>query len=97
MEAGARDHFQNFPIRAGEGIEDDGRAVQLVMVEKDGAVLACFRVMLFGWGAGLSKGYAARFYDVAPLSGYARPIADAVLSSREREKLKTAALIDVTE
>ena len=32
--------------------------------------------MLFGWGAGLAQGYAARFYDVAPLAGYARPIAE---------------------
>jgi putative hemolysin len=32
--------------------------------------------MLFGWGAGLGQGYAARFYDVAPLAGYARPIAE---------------------
>jgi putative hemolysin len=39
-------------------------------------MLAYFRVMLFGWGAGLTQGYAARFYDVGPLSGYARPIAE---------------------
>jgi putative hemolysin len=32
--------------------------------------------MLFGWGAGLAQGYAARFYDVAPLAGYSRPIAE---------------------
>ncbi len=48
-----------------------------VMVEgAGGALLACFRVMLFGWGAGLEQGYAARFYDVAPLAGYALPIAE---------------------
>ena len=39
-------------------------------------LLAYFRVMIFGWGAGLAQGYAARFYDVGPLSGYARPIAE---------------------
>jgi len=33
-------------------------------------------VMLFGWGAGLAQGYAARFYDLTPLAGYARPIAE---------------------
>jgi len=48
-----------------------------VMVEGPGHVLlAYFRVMIFGWGAGLAQGYAARFYDVAPLAGYARPIAE---------------------
>lgn len=47
-----------------------------VVVEGEGEVLAYFRVMLFGWGAGLAQGYAARFYDVGPLSGYARPIAE---------------------
>ena len=48
-----------------------------VMVEAPGGVLmAYFRVMVFGWGAGLAQGYAARFYDVAPLSGYGRPIVE---------------------
>ena len=48
-----------------------------VMVEGPGGDLqAYFRVMIFGWGAGLAQGYAARFYDVGPLSGYARPIAE---------------------
>jgi putative hemolysin len=47
-----------------------------VVVEGEGGMLAYFRVMLFGWGAGLAQGYAARFYDVGPLSGYAKPIAE---------------------
>lgn len=47
-----------------------------VVVEGEGGMQAYFRVMLFGWGAGLAQGYAARFYDVGPLSGYARPIAE---------------------
>ena len=47
-----------------------------MVVEGEGEMLAYFRVMLFGWGAGLAQGYAARFYDVGPLSGYARPIAE---------------------
>lgn len=66
-----------FP-RSGQGEEEDAQD-QLsahVMVEGAAGMLAYFRVMLFGWGAGLSQGYAARFYDVAPLSGYARPIAE---------------------
>ena len=65
-----------FPHRHGREEDDQDALSAHVMVERDGAVLACFRVMLFGWGAGLSQGYAARFYDVAPLSGYARPIAE---------------------
>lgn len=67
-----------FPRRAGAGDEDAQDALSAhVMVEgAGGALLATFRVMLFGWGAGLAQGYAARFYDVAPLSGYARPIAE---------------------
>ena len=47
-----------------------------VMVEGDAGLLAYFRVMLFGWGAGLEQGYAARFYDVGPLSGFAKPIVE---------------------
>lgn len=47
-----------------------------MMVEGAEGLLGYFRVMLFGWGAGLEQGYAARFYDVGPLSGYARPIAE---------------------
>lgn len=47
-----------------------------VMVEGEAGLLGYFRVMLFGWGAGLEQGYAARFYDLGPLMGYARPIAE---------------------
>jgi L-ornithine Nalpha-acyltransferase len=69
-----------FPRRAGAEEDAQDALSAHVMVEGPvgGAVgmLAYFRVMLFGWGAGLSQGYAARFYDVGPLSGYARPIAE---------------------
>ena len=65
-----------FPHRRGREEDDQDALSAHVMVERNGAVLAYFRVMLFGWGAGLSQGYAARFYDVAPLAGYARPIAE---------------------
>jgi L-ornithine Nalpha-acyltransferase len=60
------------------GVEEDAQDALSahVMVEGDAGMLAYFRVMLFGWGAGLAQGYAARFYDVEPLSGYARPIAE---------------------
>ena len=65
-----------FPRRSGpEEDAQDGLSAH-VMVEEAGALRASFRVMLFGWGAGLAQGYAARFYDVGPLSGYARPIAE---------------------
>jgi hypothetical protein len=60
------------------GVEEDTQdalSAHLV-VEGAGGLLAYFRVMLFGWGGGLEQGYVARFYDVAPLSGYARPIAE---------------------
>ena len=60
------------------GVEEDAQDALSahVMVEGEAGLQAYFRVMLFGWGAGLSQGYAARFYDVGPLSGYARPIAE---------------------
>ena len=60
------------------GVEEDAQdgLSAHVMVEGPEGLLAYFRVMLFGWGAGLTQGYAARFYDVAPLAGYARPIAE---------------------
>jgi len=65
-----------FP-RAHGSEEDEQDALSThVMVEDATGLLAYFRLMLFGWGAGLAQGYAARFYDVAPLAGYARPIAE---------------------
>lgn len=65
-----------FPRLAGEEEDAQDALSAHVMVEGPDGVLAYFRVMLFGWGAGLAQGYAARFYDVGPLSGYARPIAE---------------------
>lgn len=65
-----------FPHRRGREEDAQDALSAHVMVERDGELLACFRVMLFGWGAGLSMGYAARFYDVAPLAGYAKPVAE---------------------
>ena len=65
-----------FPRRSGSEEDAQDALSAHVMVEGEGRLLAYFRVMLFGWGAGLAQGYAARFYDVAPLSGYARPIAE---------------------
>jgi putative hemolysin len=65
-----------FPRVAGPEEDAQDALSAHVMVEGPQGMLACFRVMLFGWGAGLSQGYAARFYDVGPLSGYARPIAE---------------------
>jgi L-ornithine Nalpha-acyltransferase len=65
-----------FPRRSGP--EQDAQDVLSahVIVEGEAGIEAYFRVMLFGWGAGLSQGYAAQFYDVGPLSGYAKPIAE---------------------
>ncbi len=65
-----------FPHRRAREEDDQDALSAHVMVEREGAVLAYFRVMIFGWGAGLAQGYAARFYDVTPLAGYARPIAE---------------------
>ena len=65
-----------FPRVAGEEEDAQDDLSAHVMVEDGETLRACFRVMLFGWGAGLAQGYAARFYDVGPLSGYARPIAE---------------------
>jgi putative hemolysin len=65
-----------FPRLSGQEEDAQDALSAHVVVEGEGEVLAYFRVMLFGWGAGLAQGYAARFYDVGPLSGYARPIAE---------------------
>ncbi len=65
-----------FPRAGGQEADAQDALSAHVMVEAGGALLGYFRVMLFGWGAGLAQGYAARFYDVGPLSGYARPIAE---------------------
>lgn len=65
-----------FPRVAGREEDAQDALSAHVVVEAEGEMLGYFRVMLFGWGAGLAQGYAARFYDVGPLSGYARPIAE---------------------
>jgi putative hemolysin len=67
---------RTFPRRS--GVEEDAQDALSahVMVEGSLGLLAYFRVMLFGWGAGLAQGYTARFYDVEPLAGYAKPIAE---------------------
>jgi putative hemolysin len=65
-----------FPRSQGEEEDAQDALSAHVMVEGVAGLLAYFRVMLFGWGAGLAQGYAARFYDVTPLAGYARPIAE---------------------
>jgi putative hemolysin len=65
-----------FPRLSGQEEDAQDELSAHVIVEGEGGVLAYFRVMLFGWGAGLGQGYAARFYDVGPLSGYAKPIAE---------------------
>ena len=65
-----------FPRVAGQEEDAQDALSAHVVVEAGGEMLGYFRVMLFGWGAGLAQGYAARFYDVGPLSGYARPIAE---------------------
>jgi putative hemolysin len=67
-----------FPRAGGASDEDaqDALSAHLVVEGPGHRLQAYFRVMLFGWGAGLAQGYAARFYDVAPLAGYALPIAE---------------------
>ncbi len=65
-----------FPRNGGEEEDAQDPLSAHVIVEGGGLLLGYFRVMLFGWGAGLAQGYAARFYDVTPLSGYAKPIAE---------------------
>lgn len=66
-----------FPRQTGDEEDAQDALSAHVMVEAaDGRLLGYFRVMLFGWGAGLEQGYAARFYDVSPLAGYALPIAE---------------------
>lgn len=65
-----------FPHRSGSEEDEQDALSAHVMVEGPDGLLAYYRVMLFGWGAGLALGYAARFYDVGPLAGYAKPIAE---------------------
>lgn len=67
----------SFPRHAGaEEDAQDPLSAHVMVLSSDSTLLAYFRVMLFGWGAGLAQGYAGRFYDVGPLSGYAKPIAE---------------------
>ena len=66
-----------FPRERGDDEDAQDALSAHVMVETAPGVLAgYFRMMLFGWGAGLAQGYTAQFYEVGPLSGYARPIAE---------------------
>jgi putative hemolysin len=65
-----------FPRAHGSEADEQDALSTHVVVEDASGLLAYYRLMLFGWGAGLVQGYAARFYDVSPLAGYARPIAE---------------------
>ena len=65
-----------FPRHAGAEEDAQDALCAHLVVEGEGVILGYFRVMLFGWGAGLAQGYAARFYDVTPLATYSRPIAE---------------------
>ncbi|MBN8633344.1 MAG: GNAT family N-acetyltransferase [Rhodobacterales bacterium] len=65
-----------FPRATGSEEDTQDALSAHVMVEGPAGMLGYFRVMLFGWGAGLAQGYAARFYDVGPFVGYARPVAE---------------------
>jgi putative hemolysin len=65
-----------FPRQGGQEEDVQDALSAHVMVEGREGLMAYFRVMLFGWGAGLMQGYAARFYDVGPFAHYARPIAE---------------------
>jgi putative hemolysin len=72
--------FRSAAFPRTQGVEADAQdalsAHLIVEGAADATLLAYFRLMLFGWGAGLEQGYAARFYDVTPLAGYALPIAE---------------------
>jgi putative hemolysin len=65
-----------FPRMSGTEEDAQDALSAHVMVEGEGDLLGYFRVMLFGWGAGLEQGYAARFYDVGPFTHYGRPIVE---------------------
>jgi putative hemolysin len=66
------------PPRPG-GIETDrfdAISAHVLIEEPCGTLAACFRVMTFGSGAGLGHSYAAQFYDLARLAGYAQPLVE---------------------
>ncbi|MBE2276536.1 MAG: GNAT family N-acetyltransferase [Rhodobacteraceae bacterium] len=68
-----------FPHRDGsaEIWETLDEACRHVMVEGEGgALLATFRVLEMASGRDLPHSYCARHYDLAPLAGYSRPLAE---------------------
>lgn len=58
------------------GVDADGHdaGCRHVMIAGDAGLVATFRVMLLPSGAALTDSYAAGVYDLAGLSGYARPL-----------------------
>lgn len=48
----------------------------LIETVDDGTLVGCFRLLFLPGGDGLGTSYAARFYDLSPLAGYAAPMVE---------------------
>ena len=55
---------------------DDLCAHVLVEDRATGALVCCFRLMRFASGAAIAASYAAQFYDLSALQGFAAPMAE---------------------
>ena len=61
----------------GPGLDADAHdsACQHVLVEdREGALLSCYRLQVIGAAAGLGQSYSAQFYDLAPLARLPAPM-----------------------
>ncbi len=85
LASGPADMAQILVLRAAAFPRSDGRPApadpldlrcQQVLIARGDAVLAAFRLLILPSGANLPGGYAARFYDLAPLAGLAGPLAE---------------------
>ena len=68
--------LRHLAFRRGAGRDQDGfdaLCQHLLVHEAGGTLVACCRLQEFGSGHDLSTSYAAQFYDLARLSGFAGP------------------------
>lgn len=65
-------------LAAGPGLDRDGfdDRCRHLLVETEGEVTACLRLMTFAGGPEAAKGYSAQFYDLSPLGAIAGPMAE---------------------
>lgn len=66
-------------LGAGGGLDGDGfdaASQHMLVTDRDGTLVCCWRMQVFADGAGVRGGYSARHYDLTRLAGFAAPLVE---------------------